>query len=391
MSITPLRVAIIGAGLGGLCLAQGLKKHGIQVQVYEKDTAQDARRQGFRLRIDKTGQAALAACLPDALFELLAQTCSVSAASIHLLDSRLAQVSGHWVESWHDGEADADLRADRQIMREILLTGLAGQVHFGKALARYEDGNDHPIAVHFEDGSSVEADLLIGADGIRSQVREQRFPGANAADTGTVCCYGKTLLNPASREALAAPLREGTSVIFESGWAVVSDAMCFTPRGPAQAIGVVEDYVYWALIGLRRHLGIAQDDALGWSAAAMRDWISQRTRPWPEPLRALFEWSDMQAATLVAVRSSPLMAAWPSSRVSALGDAMHAMSPAGGLGANCALYDAQVLMQMLQRAQDGDLSLLAAIAAYEAQVRQHSFAAVHASRQAEGQLFALLP
>ncbi len=390
MSITLLRVAIIGAGLGGLCLAQGLKQHGIAVQIYEQDTAQDARRQGFRLRIDNTGRVALAACLPAALFALLVRTCALPTRHINLLDARLAPVSGHWVDSWHDGEADADLRADRQIMREVLLTGLEGQVHFGKALRRYEEWEDGPVAIHFDDGTAAEADLLIGADGVGSRVRAQRFPGACAADAGTVCCYGKTMLDPASRQALAPQLQAGTSVIFSPGWTVVSDAMCFAPHDPDQAIAKVEDYVYWAMIGQRSHLDIAADDGLDWSAAAVRDWIGRRVDGWPAPLRAMFTMSDGRATALAAVRSSPLLPAWQPSRVSTLGDALHAMSPAGGLGANSALYDAQVLTQALRQVRGGG-DLLAAVADYEEQVRQHSFAAARASMQAERQLFAALP
>lgn len=56
-------VVIIGAGLGGLCLAQGLKRAGIRFDVYERDPAADSRLQGYRIRIDQNGQQALEACL----------------------------------------------------------------------------------------------------------------------------------------------------------------------------------------------------------------------------------------------------------------------------------------------------------------------------------------
>ena len=65
-----LRVAIAGAGIGGLCLAQGLRRAGIEVAVYEQDPAALARGQGYRLRLDHEGHAALRSCLPDDLFAL---------------------------------------------------------------------------------------------------------------------------------------------------------------------------------------------------------------------------------------------------------------------------------------------------------------------------------
>ena len=50
--MTALRVAVVGAGLGGLCLTQGLLGAGADARVYERDAAPAARRQGYRLRLD---------------------------------------------------------------------------------------------------------------------------------------------------------------------------------------------------------------------------------------------------------------------------------------------------------------------------------------------------
>ena len=52
----PLHVTIIGAGLGGLCLAQGLRRRGIAFDVFERDAALGSRPQGYRIRIDAAGQ-----------------------------------------------------------------------------------------------------------------------------------------------------------------------------------------------------------------------------------------------------------------------------------------------------------------------------------------------
>ena len=64
----PLKVMIIGAGTGGLCLAHGLPRNGIAVEVFERDGSPADHQPGYRLSISSTGSAALRSCLPDAQY-----------------------------------------------------------------------------------------------------------------------------------------------------------------------------------------------------------------------------------------------------------------------------------------------------------------------------------
>jgi 2-polyprenyl-6-methoxyphenol hydroxylase-like FAD-dependent oxidoreductase len=64
MPTSPSNVIIIGAGTGGLCLAQGLKRAGISVAVYERDRTRADGLQGYRVGIDADGKRALRANLP---------------------------------------------------------------------------------------------------------------------------------------------------------------------------------------------------------------------------------------------------------------------------------------------------------------------------------------
>src|SRR5262249_44338563 len=64
----PLKIMIIGAGPGGLCLAHGLAKDGIAVEVFERDGSPADHQPGYRLSISATGSAALRSCLPDAQY-----------------------------------------------------------------------------------------------------------------------------------------------------------------------------------------------------------------------------------------------------------------------------------------------------------------------------------
>jgi choline dehydrogenase-like flavoprotein len=71
MNQRPFHVLIVGGGIGGLCLAQGLKQAGISVAVYERDRTPDARLQGYRLNIEPIGARALQASLPTHVWNLL--------------------------------------------------------------------------------------------------------------------------------------------------------------------------------------------------------------------------------------------------------------------------------------------------------------------------------
>jgi flavin-dependent dehydrogenase len=78
MSRDDFQIAIIGGGIGGLCLAQGLKKAGIGAEVYERDETPSSRLQGFRIHIDPEGSRALHECLPEDLWDVFDQTVRTS-------------------------------------------------------------------------------------------------------------------------------------------------------------------------------------------------------------------------------------------------------------------------------------------------------------------------
>src|SRR5215468_3240076 len=84
-----LKVLIIGAGTGGLCLAQGLKKDGIATDVFERDHTPTNRLQGYRLSLSATGNRALKACLPDTIFDSLVKCSAQPSQRVSFQDHRL--------------------------------------------------------------------------------------------------------------------------------------------------------------------------------------------------------------------------------------------------------------------------------------------------------------
>jgi 2-polyprenyl-6-methoxyphenol hydroxylase-like FAD-dependent oxidoreductase len=95
-----LRVRIIGAGTGGLCLAQALKQDDIEVEVFERDRGPTDRLQGYRLSINATGRRALEACLPERLFAKLIANCAKPSESVAFLDHHFDRDDPDSCQQW---------------------------------------------------------------------------------------------------------------------------------------------------------------------------------------------------------------------------------------------------------------------------------------------------
>ncbi|MGQ5523408.1 FAD-dependent oxidoreductase [Chitinimonas sp. PSY-7] len=402
MNSRPLYVVIVGAGLGGLCLAQGLKKHGIAFDVFERDAAPDSRTQGYRIKVDHMGQQSLKACLPEDLFTLFNETSAMPVQGVHVLDTQLRAVAGKWVSSWRrvadmtatDDVAD-DVNVNRLTLRQTLLCGIEEHVHFGKAYIAYREREDGRVVISFADGSSIVSDVLVAADGVHSKVRQHRLPGANPVDTGSVCIYGKTFASPAALSRISGLLHNTTAIFFGGHLAAVVDAMRFRAspeplvlnRHARFGISHVDDYLYWAMIGPRVHLGVDESAIPSLSQDNVAALVERISEGWHDGVQALFKMADRASMALMPVWTALPLDAWVQNGITLLGDAIHAMSPAGGLGANTALYDAALLSEYLGKVAKGQCTLGAAIGEYEAAIREQSTRAILASQRGAEVLF----
>src|SRR5271170_8017864 len=94
MSENQFHVAVVGGGIGGLCLAQGLKKAGISVAVYERDRVRTERLQGYRVHISPHGSRALYNCLPPSLYQTFVATCGASGGRFRFLSEQMEELIG---------------------------------------------------------------------------------------------------------------------------------------------------------------------------------------------------------------------------------------------------------------------------------------------------------
>ncbi|MFF7796007.1 FAD-dependent oxidoreductase [Streptomyces olivaceus] len=167
-SPTPVnaRISIIGAGPGGLTCARVLRQHGIAATVYDREPDAASRDQGGSLDLHvEDGQLALREAGLLAEFFALARTESQEERRI----DPSGRLLGHRLPD--EGET-ARPEIDRGQLRDMLLRSLdEGAVRWGRTLASVGGPAEGPRTLTFTDGSTVETDLVIGADGAFSRVR----------------------------------------------------------------------------------------------------------------------------------------------------------------------------------------------------------------------------
>ncbi|WP_219825617.1 FAD-dependent oxidoreductase [Nonomuraea typhae] len=379
---TNKHVAIIGGGIGGLCLAQGLHKAGVKVTVYERDRTPSARLQGYRVHIDPNGARALRDCLPPHLWQSFLDTTGTGGQDFGFLTEQLELLA--MIETPKAADpADDHHSVSRITLRQVLLSGLEDVVRFGKTYERYERQADGRIRLHFADGSSAVADILVGADGGTSRVRRQYLPHAERVDTGITTAAGKFPLTAETRRLLARRLTDGpNNVIAPKGVGLFCAPHDLGEAAPRTGIGATEhegalldntsSYILWA-VGAAE--GRFPADLAELTGPQLQAAVAGLISTWHPDLRTLIERSHPDTVTLLPIRTSIPIAAWEPTTVTLLGDAIHSMTPMRGIGANTALRDARLLTLALTGGGDE----LAAIARYEEQMREYGFAAVRDS------------
>ncbi|KAF9431803.1 hypothetical protein BGZ76_011677 [Entomortierella beljakovae] len=381
-------ILIVGAGVAGLSLAQGLKKQDISFRIFERDASPDFRAQGYRLRINHYGATALKKLLTEDMWQLFQDTC----ATLELGMTGLSAVDGSVTRSMAGAAGDPSMKklpdeplvgpysADRKTLRSLLLMGLESDIEFGKKFTRFETNGIDQVKVYFEDGSQAQGMLLIGADGIHSAVRRQQIPELKLLDTTCRCIYGKTLLTPKlARSFPTEGLRWITAIKDDRPLTLFLEPMRFSSsikEISAGQLADVSDYVYWVLIARESIFNISDEKLFSMSNREIVDFSLSLTQGWDDGIRSLFQNQLQEESSVLRLLStSPTMKVWESSpTITFLGDAIHPMPPAGGSGANTALRDAANLFDAIK---DGVTE--AKISEYETVMREYGGEAITGS------------
>jgi 2-polyprenyl-6-methoxyphenol hydroxylase-like FAD-dependent oxidoreductase len=380
-----MHVLVIGGGTGGLCLAQALHKAGVSVAVYERSRTRTERLQGYRVHINPNGSQALHDCLPPDLWQRLVDTCGAPGGAFAFLTEQLDELIliEDELTSGPDA-ASAHHSVSRITLHQVLSAGLDEILHYDKEFVRYERNTDGTVTCFFADGTTATGDVLVAADGGNSRVRQQYLPHAERVDTGIVTVAGKFPLTDETRKLLPPRLVVGPNNVLPPKGC----GMFAAPHDMAEGHNdetfeydkVLFDntgsYVMWAFAASteRYPANVSELDGAG-----LRDMVGGMIESWHPGLRTLVARSPGEAVSLLPIKTSVPMKQWETTNITLVGDAIHSMTPFGGIGANTALRDAQLLARNLISAAARDRDMLDALRDYEHRMVDYGFAAVRSS------------
>jgi 2-polyprenyl-6-methoxyphenol hydroxylase-like FAD-dependent oxidoreductase len=389
---TDLPILIIGAGISGLAMAQGLLKSGIPFRIYERDSALNTRLQGYRFRIHGSGQEALASLLQPDLYNRLEGSCAITppggiiagGSFDALRNPALGEVPGPYGANPPrpeevNGSLEEPWNADRGVMRSVLVSGLEPYLEFGREFISYSIRDDGIIA-QFKDGKEVKGRLIVGADGTWSRVRRQLVPDFRLVDTEGRLVYGKTPLTPEFETKFPRNCLKGLTLIQDRSQelplSLLLEPMRF--KNNQYRKDLPEDYVFWLLSSrLDRHT-MSDEELLSLSSEFACGLSKQMTQNWYPAFKSIFKTQDSsKTSTLRIVSAPPDIPYWPTtSYVTLIGDAAHVMSPSAGHGATTALRDSATLTQLIVNSGVSKES----IERYEMEMREYAGARILRSK-----------
>jgi salicylate hydroxylase len=370
------RIVIIGSGLAGLSTAISLERAGFQqIAIYERDVSFDARKAGYGLTLNYNPVGVLRKL--QVLDEIADADCPSRSHYMFGCNGEILGYFGNAFTAKRGWGQRGNLRVPRQQVRQILLNQLKHtKTHWGKSLAdlhpKPEDSSVTRLVFEKED-EVVEADFVVAADGIRSTVVQKWLPTAPPPQP-----LGVRLLIGLS-EGFDHPL------LHERGFYTLAEGkrlfvMPFSAPSPFEDDNDVPLRYMWQ-ISFKSEETKSQATGIELQQEAL-----DVTQNWHEPVQSMIRstptasiWGTQLCDRDPSVLQTLLLKKQQScsSRIVVAGDALHAMSPFKGQGANQCLADGITIAKWLVQA-----SPEAAVKGCLRELVQRTAPIVQASRQA---------
>ena len=315
------RIAIVGAGIGGLTLAAELRRRGLDPKIYEQTT--ELREVGAAVALSANATRFLRDRLN--IGAGLAEK-SADVDGLVFRDGRDGRTIGRVLsrEEYHERAGAPYYGIHRADLQQLLKAAVGEDaIHLAKKCVRVDQSEDAAV-LHFADGDTAEADLVIGADGIRSMLRREMLGYDDAQFSG---CHGwRGIVAPELLPSLPDP----ESIQF---WMGPGGHLLHYPIG-----GGEQNFLL-----VRRHNGPWEDQP--WVVPAEKNEHLRAFEGWHPAVQEMI--SNAPAAERWALFTRPPLERWSNGRITLLGDAAHGMVPHHGQGANQSIEDAIALADCL--------------------------------------------
>lgn len=320
-----MKALVIGAGTAGAATAMALRQVGVECSVREARAEGDVPEAGY-LTIMPNGMEALA----ELAAEHSVTDCSIPSRTLEVRDSSNAVIGERSLTAQHTPRTLTQASLCRALRGEVARRGI--DIAHGARLTSAHEEPDGVVA-EFSDGREERADVMIGAEGVRSLTRRLIDPKApDPRYTGLNIVYGYTqhpVPDPAPPETARMIYGSGGFFGYKSG---------------------VDGGTWWFARLQRPELPRAELRSM-----TGRDWhalagaaFAREVIPAPGVISAT-EPGDVIG---LQVYDIPTLPTWHSARMLVVGDAAHAASPAAGQGASFALEDATALARCLRNGRD---------------------------------------
>jgi salicylate hydroxylase len=322
---TTNKIAVIGAGIGGLTTAIALLKHGFDVEVYEQ--AARLAEVGAGIQISPNGTRVLLALgLEEALRSI----------AVNPLRKEIRHWRSGKTWNWYElGMTSAQrYRSPHVLLHRGDLHGLLvgavkrlkpDAIHLGRRCVDVIQSHDE-VNVRFENGESIHAAFVIGADGIHSKIRECLFGPSRPEFTG---CVAWRAVVPTER------LPANIATMVSTNW--------LGPRGHV---------LYYPIRGgeLLNFLGVVEREdwqVESWTVQGTTSELANDFPGWHPDVQAIIQNINAPFKWALMVRGP--MERWSKGRIALLGDACHPTLPFLGQGGVMAIEDAYVIAECLKK------------------------------------------